>query len=180
MLRLVRIPEDPKLWDPLIFIFHRNNEMFLKHDLINATNITQEYSNSLVEKYNLTHPEWNLKHCSLEVMLSDVGEGTGLAFIIFTQAIVELPGKLFDLTSILTMFYMILFHRISLLGCALFHNVAVSGFGVPNRNSRRHAVYHLRYRHIQACTEADIDRHCMLFLLPRGPHILHWGRWILA
>lgn len=49
----------------------------------------------MVAIYNVTANATNygFKHCSLETMLSDVGEGTGLAFIIFTQAIVELPGK---------------------------------------------------------------------------------------
>ena len=37
--------------------------------------------------------EWGLQICSLEDNLGKAAEGTGLAFIIFTQAIVELPGK---------------------------------------------------------------------------------------
>jgi solute carrier family 6 (neurotransmitter transporter, amino acid/orphan) member 15/16/17/18/20 len=36
-------------------------------------------------------------------MLSEVGEGTGLAFIIFTQAIVELPGSSFWAVLFFTM-----------------------------------------------------------------------------
>jgi len=38
--------------------------------------------------------DWGLQICSLEDNLSKAAEGTGLAFIIFTQAIVELPGKM--------------------------------------------------------------------------------------
>lgn len=76
-----------------------------KHKLINSTNITSDYSNTLVTHYNLTAntTDWGFKHCSLESMLSDVGEGTGLAFIIFTQAIVELPGSPFWAVLFFTM-----------------------------------------------------------------------------
>ncbi|KAG0718883.1 Sodium-dependent neutral amino acid transporter B(0)AT3 [Chionoecetes opilio] len=42
---------------------------------------------------NKTHHE--IKHCSVEDELSQAAEGTGLAFIVFTQAIVELPGSNF-------------------------------------------------------------------------------------
>ncbi|CRL04797.1 CLUMA_CG017853, isoform A [Clunio marinus] len=73
-----------------------NTEILFNHGLINDTNITDAYSTILVEKYNSTNTtSWGFKTCNLETMLSDVGEGTGLAFIIFTQAIVELPGAPF-------------------------------------------------------------------------------------
>jgi len=42
-----------------------------------------------------TEKLWNLKECSIERELDQAAEGTGLAFIVFTQAIVELPGAPF-------------------------------------------------------------------------------------
>uniref|UniRef100_A0A1L8DJZ3 Transporter n=2 Tax=Nyssomyia neivai TaxID=330878 RepID=A0A1L8DJZ3_9DIPT len=39
--------------------------------------------------------EWELEECSLANQLDNAAEGTGLAFIVFTQAIVELPGAPF-------------------------------------------------------------------------------------
>ncbi|XP_068202825.1 sodium- and chloride-dependent transporter XTRP3A isoform X2 [Palaemon carinicauda] len=42
---------------------------------------------------NLTHH--HIKNCSVQGELSQAAEGTGLAFIVFTQAIVELPGSNF-------------------------------------------------------------------------------------
>lgn len=52
-------------------------------------------TNELVAKYNMTNTtDWEgFKTCTLEHMLSETAEGTGLAFIVFTQAIVELPGS---------------------------------------------------------------------------------------
>uniref|UniRef100_A0A2P2I201 Sodium-dependent neutral amino acid transporter B(0)AT3-like n=2 Tax=Hirondellea gigas TaxID=1518452 RepID=A0A2P2I201_9CRUS len=42
---------------------------------------------------NLTHKHF--QNCSIEKQLNEAAEGTGLAFIVFTQAIVELPGSNF-------------------------------------------------------------------------------------
>ncbi|XP_018020637.1 sodium-dependent neutral amino acid transporter B(0)AT3 isoform X2 [Hyalella azteca] len=42
---------------------------------------------------NQTHQHF--QHCSVEEQLNEAAEGTGLAFIVFTQAIVELPGSNF-------------------------------------------------------------------------------------
>lgn len=42
---------------------------------------------------NATHKHF--QHCSIEDQLNEAAEGTGLAFIVFTQAIVELPGSNF-------------------------------------------------------------------------------------
>jgi solute carrier family 6 (neurotransmitter transporter, amino acid/orphan) member 15/16/17/18/20 len=82
----------------------RNNEIMFKHGFINNTNITRDESTRLVTIHNSTNTtDWGFKHCSLETMLSDVGEGTGLAFIIFTQAIVELPGSPFWAVLFFTM-----------------------------------------------------------------------------
>lgn len=61
----------------------------------------------LVQKLNSTNSslveQWGLKKCSLEAMLDNSAEGTGLAFIIFTQAIVELPGGSFWAVLFFTM-----------------------------------------------------------------------------
>lgn len=45
-----------------------------------------------LSEQNMTH---HLKNCSVEDELNQAAEGTGLAFIVFTQAIVELPGSNF-------------------------------------------------------------------------------------
>lgn len=83
---------------------YRNNQILLKHAVINNTNITNEISSGLVEHFNVTsNGTWDFQICNLETMLSDVGEGTGLAFIIFTQAIVELPGSPFWAVLFFTM-----------------------------------------------------------------------------
>ncbi|KAF0303872.1 Sodium-dependent neutral amino acid transporter B(0)AT3 [Amphibalanus amphitrite] len=44
---------------------------------------------------NETQLEMGLQHCDLTKTLDQAAEGTGLAFIVFTQAIVELPGSNF-------------------------------------------------------------------------------------
>jgi solute carrier family 6 (neurotransmitter transporter, amino acid/orphan) member 15/16/17/18/20 len=86
------------------FCASRNNEILFKHGLINNTNITHELSTDMVHQYNTTNATtWGFEECSLEKMLSDVGEGTGLAFIIFTQAICELPGSPFWAVLFFTM-----------------------------------------------------------------------------
>ncbi|XP_054276986.1 sodium-dependent neutral amino acid transporter B(0)AT3 isoform X2 [Macrosteles quadrilineatus] len=59
--------------------------------------------NASLEKYELyiskisneTFHAHNLETCSLSEQLDQAAEGTGLAFIVFTQAIVELPGAPF-------------------------------------------------------------------------------------
>lgn len=78
-----------------VFVFTRNNDILKIHGLINSTdNISHERSDFLVgnaSNENTTH--WGFKECTLENMLSESAQGTGLAFIVFTQAIVELPGS---------------------------------------------------------------------------------------
>lgn len=58
---------------------------------------TEAYSGNLslaLLNKNATH--WGLeKDCSLGRQLNQAAEGTGLAFIVFTQAIVSLPGAPF-------------------------------------------------------------------------------------
>lgn len=56
--------------------------------------------------------DWGLQVCSLEDNLSKAAEGTGLAFIIFTQAIVELPGnEIFLQTNIYVLIKKLACHR---------------------------------------------------------------------
>ena len=83
--------------------FRRNNEVFTKHGLISSPNITNEFSMDIFNRYSENVTAWDLKECSMDRMLSEVGEGTGLAFIIFTQAIVELPGSPFWAVLFFTM-----------------------------------------------------------------------------
>lgn len=94
-----------KATKPLINPYHYSNKAILfSHHLINSTNITDIESTALVQQYNSTNTtDWKFQRCDLETMLSDVGEGTGLAFIIFTQAIVELPGSPFWAVLFFTM-----------------------------------------------------------------------------
>lgn len=87
---------------PAVFIY-RNNKAFFNHGLINSVNITNDFSTEIFKKYQENITVWDLKECSMEKMLSEVGEGTGLAFIIFTQAIVELPGSPFWAVLFFTM-----------------------------------------------------------------------------
>lgn len=58
-------------------------------------NITQGNYNEVLQHYNSTSPDiiaqLNLKTCDLESFLSDGVEGTGLAFIVFTEAITKMP-----------------------------------------------------------------------------------------
>lgn len=67
-----------------------DNKMMLFHaKLIPSVNISDaEYKTAMSQ--NVTGLD--LRVCSLENELSSAAEGTGLAFIVFTQAIVELPG----------------------------------------------------------------------------------------
>lgn len=61
---------------------------------LNAT--TTEYENIYndLSSKNETK-QLGLEFCSLAQQLDNAAEGTGLAFIVFTQAIVELPGAPF-------------------------------------------------------------------------------------
>lgn len=65
--------------------FETNKEIFYNHNLTNSTNISNDLATKIFIDFNATHPnetkEWGLIECSLEQMLSSVGEGTGLAFI---------------------------------------------------------------------------------------------------
>lgn len=60
---------------------------------------------SSILKENATEAlSWGLSpNCSLKHQLSEAAEGTGLAFIVFTQAIVSLPGAPFWAVLFFTM-----------------------------------------------------------------------------
>uniref|UniRef100_A0A8C1PJU6 Transporter n=1 Tax=Cyprinus carpio TaxID=7962 RepID=A0A8C1PJU6_CYPCA len=71
-------------------------------DLTNAfdigeTNITMENYESWLTYLNTTDPDkvssLNLKHCELQNFLDQSASGTGLAFIVFTEAVIEMPGS---------------------------------------------------------------------------------------
>ncbi|XP_069676078.1 sodium- and chloride-dependent transporter XTRP3 isoform X2 [Periplaneta americana] len=75
---------------------HVNKEIMVSLDIINNTNITNEdYEIAFANVNNMTFTSSGMKVCSLEEQLNQAAEGTGLAFIVFTQAIVELPGAPF-------------------------------------------------------------------------------------
>ncbi|KDR20718.1 Sodium-dependent neutral amino acid transporter B(0)AT1, partial [Zootermopsis nevadensis] len=60
---------------------------------MNAT--TEQYEAAYKNVSNATFHSSGMEVCSLEEQLDQAAEGTGLAFIVFTQAIVELPGAPF-------------------------------------------------------------------------------------
>lgn len=62
--------------------------------LIPSIDITQDEYESLIAHHQ-GKPDLKLEECSLSKQLDQAAEGTGLAFIVFTQAMVELPGAPF-------------------------------------------------------------------------------------
>ncbi|KAK2586036.1 hypothetical protein KPH14_012039 [Odynerus spinipes] len=71
-----------------------NKHLLIEHDFLfeNSTMADYEY---VVKTMNMTAANLTLDRCSLSEQLDNAAEGTGLAFIVFTQAIVELPGAPF-------------------------------------------------------------------------------------
>lgn len=69
--------------------------------LLPATNVSRSdyekyYADSLIKLGLKTLMSWGVsENCTLDKQLGSAAEGTGLAFIVFTQAIVELPGAPF-------------------------------------------------------------------------------------
>nr|XP_033326953.1 sodium- and chloride-dependent transporter XTRP3 isoform X3 [Megalopta genalis] len=72
-----------------------NKNILFDNGLITYPNITMEEYEDAVSKLNMTMLDFPLATCSLSEQLDNAAEGTGLAFIVFTQAIVELPGAPF-------------------------------------------------------------------------------------
>lgn len=64
--------------------------------MIPSPNITDEELSSILTGKNASaFAGYDILECSLANELDQAAEGTGLAFIVFTQAIVELPGAPF-------------------------------------------------------------------------------------
>jgi len=60
-----------------------NKDVLYNKGIINSTDILDDYSNEVVQNFNITNSTevklWDLKICSLETMLAESAEGTGLA-----------------------------------------------------------------------------------------------------
>ncbi|KAM6974334.1 inactive sodium-dependent neutral amino acid transporter B(0)AT3 [Tautogolabrus adspersus] len=67
------------------------------HFEIQDQNITLENYDQWFEHLNNTHPndiaKLPLWHCDLQTFLGQSASGTGLAFILFTEAVIEMPGS---------------------------------------------------------------------------------------
>uniref|UniRef100_A0A4D5R9I8 Transporter n=1 Tax=Scolopendra viridis TaxID=118503 RepID=A0A4D5R9I8_SCOVI len=77
----------------------RNIEKLLHHDFSDhytKENLTHEIYRELEKSFtNDTIYMYKIEPCELQEYLNQAAEGTGLAFIVFTQAIVEFPGAPF-------------------------------------------------------------------------------------
>lgn len=93
----------------LFFVGANSNRLALfEHNVTPSVNVSDEiYAHKLytILKENQTEGlAWGLSpNCSLQHQLSEAAEGTGLAFIVFTQAIVSLPGAPFWAVLFFTM-----------------------------------------------------------------------------
>lgn len=72
-----------------------NKDLLLLNGYIMQKNITMDEYEQVVNTLNASALNFSLETCSLSEQLDNAAEGTGLAFIVFTQAIVELPGASF-------------------------------------------------------------------------------------
>ncbi|KAJ6647165.1 Sodium-dependent neutral amino acid transporter SLC6A17 [Pseudolycoriella hygida] len=79
----------------------KNINILIQHQLLPPVNVTRSeyekvYESSLLVPGKAEILKWGVSdNCTLEKQLGSAAEGTGLAFIVFTQAIVELPGAPF-------------------------------------------------------------------------------------
>ncbi|XP_067629252.1 sodium-dependent neutral amino acid transporter B(0)AT3 isoform X1 [Eurosta solidaginis] len=81
-----------------------NKDILFKRELIRSKNVTMEVYEAAMLKINATESvSLELEECSLSKQLDNAAEGTGLAFIVITQAIVELPGAPFWAVLFFTM-----------------------------------------------------------------------------
>ncbi|KAJ8676751.1 hypothetical protein QAD02_012538, partial [Eretmocerus hayati] len=71
-----------------------NRNLLVQHGFLSATATDQQY-NVLLHTLPSLPKNLTLGDCRLSKELDNAAEGTGLAFIVFTQAIVELPGAPF-------------------------------------------------------------------------------------
>lgn len=71
-----------------------NKDLLVQHGFA-YQNTSMERYKDIVNNLNETKMNFTLETCSLSEQLDNAAEGTGLAFIVFTQAIVELPGAPF-------------------------------------------------------------------------------------
>lgn len=87
----------------------KNKGVLFAHGLLPTANVTDDVYDAAFERAISSEPanetaHWGLSHdCSLQKQLGEAAEGTGLAFIVFTQAIVELPGAPFWAVLFFTM-----------------------------------------------------------------------------
>ncbi|XP_060820670.1 sodium- and chloride-dependent transporter XTRP3 isoform X1 [Bombus pascuorum] len=72
-----------------------NIDLLFQNGYITYKNITMGEYEETVNTLNASAMNFTLETCSLSEQLDNAAEGTGLAFIVFTQAIVELPGAPF-------------------------------------------------------------------------------------
>lgn len=89
-------------------LFYRNRLALFDHNLIPSSNVSDiVYEQALTRSFKEYSNEtlgWGLSpNCSMKHQLSEAAEGTGLAFIVFTQAIVSLPGAPFWAVLFFTM-----------------------------------------------------------------------------
>ncbi|XP_043267351.1 sodium- and chloride-dependent transporter XTRP3 isoform X2 [Venturia canescens] len=71
-----------------------NRELLIDAGFLSVNATTEQYQLA-AETYNTSGQNFTLDACSISSQLENAAEGTGLAFIVFTQAIVELPGAPF-------------------------------------------------------------------------------------
>uniref|UniRef100_A0A1B0A7D7 Transporter n=1 Tax=Glossina pallidipes TaxID=7398 RepID=A0A1B0A7D7_GLOPL len=81
-----------------------NKDILVRHSFLPYKNVTMEKYEEVMAGINATESKLlELEECSLSTQLDNAAEGTGLAFIVFTQAIVELPGAPFWAVLFFTM-----------------------------------------------------------------------------
>ncbi|XP_072529448.1 inactive sodium-dependent neutral amino acid transporter B(0)AT3 [Salminus brasiliensis] len=76
----------------------RSNILKLTNEFdIADQNITMDNYDTWLYRLNSSHPDrvanLSLRHCSLQRFMDQSASGTGLAFIVFTEAVVEMPGS---------------------------------------------------------------------------------------
>ncbi|EDW35692.1 GL17081 [Drosophila persimilis] len=81
-----------------------NTDILVRHAFLENKNATTlEYEHAMDKLKDTEKTLFQMSECTLSKELDNAAEGTGLAFIVFTQAIVELPGKPFWAVLFFTM-----------------------------------------------------------------------------